>query len=155
MRVIVGFRTEHTPRCMVASNVCFAVASWVPHIQANNCGLKELRCLGVWTTLMQTGSLPLDAILEFRVLKVPDYVNSKSVAGCSTWESVCNIAIMRSFPHLTGLSIILPAESVIDYYWDLNRVVRGYHPGSSTVILIRKSVSDPSYSSLVCLRKGK
>ena len=155
LQVIVGFRTERTPSCVVVSSVRFAVASWVPHLRANNCGLKELRRLGVWTNLMKTGSLPLDAILGVRVLTVLDKANPKYVAGCSPWGSVCNAAIMRPFPHLTSLSISLPAESVIDSSWGLNRVVRGSHSGPFTVISIRKSGTDHSYSSLVGLIEGK
>ena len=152
---MVGFRTERTLRCVVVSSVCFTFSRWIPHLRANNFGLKELRLFDVLSTLTLTGSLPLDAILGVGVLKVLTNANPKYVAGCLPWGSVCNAEIMRSFPHLTGLSISLPAKSVIDSSQDSNHVVLGSHSGSSAVILIRKSGSDPSYSSLVGLRKGK
>ena len=72
---------ELTPRCVVASSVRFAVASWVPHLQANYCGLKELHILDVWTTLTRTGPLPLDAILGVGVLTVHANASPKYVVG--------------------------------------------------------------------------
>ena len=99
---------ERTPRCVVASNIRFAVSRWVPHLRANSFGLIELRQLDVLSTLTLNGSLPLDAILGVGVLTVLANDNPKSVAGCSHWGSVCNAEIMRSFPHFTGLSISLP-----------------------------------------------
>ena len=152
---MVGFRTERTPRCVVASNALFAVSRWVPHLRASIWGLSGLRLLEVLRTLTLTGFLPLDAILGVGVLTVLAYANPKSTVGCLPWGSVCNAAIMLLFPHFIGLSISLPDESVIDYSWDSNRVVLGYHSESLAVISILKSGSDPSYSSLVGLREGK
>ena len=105
---------ELIPRCVVASNARFAVSIWVPHLWDNSCGLIELHLLDVLITLRLTGSLTLDAILGVGVLTVLANANPKSVAGCSPWGGVCYAAIMRLFPHFTGLSISLPDESVID-----------------------------------------
>ena len=107
---------ERTPRCVVASNIQFAVLRWVPHLRDNSCGLIELRLLDVLSTLTLAGSFPLDAIFGVRVLTVLANANPKSVAGCSPWGGTYNAVIMRSFPHFTGLSISLPDESVIDSY---------------------------------------
>ena len=112
---MVGFRTERTPRCVVASNVLFAVSRWVPHLRASIWGLSGLRLLDVLRTLTLTGFLPLDAILGVGVLTVLANANPKSMVGCSPWGSVCNAAIMLLFPHFIGLSISLPDESVIDF----------------------------------------
>ena len=141
---MVGFRTECTPRCVVASNVLFAVSRWVPHHQASIWGLSGLPLLDVLRTLTLTGFLPLDSILGVGVLTLLANANPKSMAACSPWGSVCNAAIMLLFPHFIGLSISLPDESVIDSSWDSNHVVLGSHSGSSTVISILKSGSDPS-----------
>ena len=67
---MVGFRTERTPRCVVASNVLFSVSIWVPHLRASIWGLSGLRLLEAFITLTITGFLPLDAILGFEVLTV-------------------------------------------------------------------------------------
>ena len=152
---MVGFRMECTPRCVVAFNIRIAVSRWVSHLRSNSCGLIELRLLDILRTLTLTRFLTLDAILGVGVLTVLANANPKSVAGCSPWGSVYNAVIMRSFTHFNGLSISLPDESAIDYYWYSNRVVLGSHSGSLTVISILKSGSDPSYSSFVGLRKGK
>ena len=152
---MVGFRTERTPRCVVASNVFFAVSIWFPRLRASIWGLSGLHLLDVLRTLTLTGYLPLEAILGVGVLTVLANANPKYMAGCSPWESVCNAAIMLLFPHFIGLSISLPDDLVINSSWDSNRVVLGSHSGSSTVILILKSGSDLSYFSLVGLREGK
>ena len=80
---MVGFRAERTLRYIVASNVCFDASRWVPHLQANSCGLIELRILDVLSTLTLTGSLTLDDILGVGILTVLANANAKSMAGCS------------------------------------------------------------------------